>query len=165
MLSSVTDNPFAVLTLIGAPAVFTNASSVLTLGTGNRLARVVDRTRVIAREIHNAAPGDEATALWIRHLDRLEHRGALLLRAMSFFYGAIGAFAAASLVSILGASLAASNIGMPFTAFALISFIAGAVGFVALVVGCAFLVGETRIALASMFDEARLARSWSPESA
>lgn len=164
MFSPIADNPFAVLTLIGAPAVFTNASSVLTLGTGNRLARVVDRTRVIAREIHNSAAGDEVAALWIRHLGRLERRGALLLRAMSFFYGAIGAFAAASLVSILGASLAASNYGIPFTAFALISFIAGAVGFVALVVGCAFLVGETRLALASMFDESRLARSSRPEA-
>src|SRR5262244_1821468 len=46
MSTPVTDNPFAVLTLIAAPAVFTNASSVLALGTGNRLARVVDRTRV-----------------------------------------------------------------------------------------------------------------------
>ncbi len=165
MLGSVTDNPFAVLTLIGAPAVFTNASSVLTLGTGNRLARVVDRTRVIAREIHTASAGDEAAALWVHHLGRLERRGALLLRAMSFFYGAIGAFAAASLVSILGASLAASNYGTSFTLFALISFLAGSVGFVALVVGCAFLVGETRLALASMFDEARLARSWSPKTA
>jgi hypothetical protein len=45
MVTSITDNPFAVLTLIAAPAVFTNASSVLALGTGNRLARVVDRTR------------------------------------------------------------------------------------------------------------------------
>jgi hypothetical protein len=162
--SPVTENPFAVLTLIAAPAVFTNASSVLTLGTSNRLARVVDRTRVIAREIHNASAGDESAALWVRHLGRLEKRGALLLRAMSFFYGAIGAFAAASLVSVLGASLAASNYRMPFTAFAFISFVAGAVGFVALVVGCAFLVGETRLALASMLEEARLARSWSPQS-
>ena len=162
MFVSANDNPFAILTLIAAPAVFTNASSVLTLGTGNRLARVVDRTRMIAREMHQARSGDETTQLWVRHLGRLERRGALLLRAMSFFYGAIGAFAAASLVSILGASMAASQYSkIPFTPFAIISFVAGALGFVALVVGCVFLVSETRLALQSMFEEAQLARSWS----
>jgi hypothetical protein len=161
MATPVTDNPFAVLTLIAAPAVFTNASSVLTLGTGNRLARVVDRTRMIAREIHNSPREGESTGVWVHHLDRLERRGALLLRAMSFLYGAIGAFAAASLVSVLGASLAASEYRLPFTAFAAISFVAGAVGFIALVVGCVFLVRETRLALESMFEEAHLAKNWS----
>ena len=41
------DNPFAVLTAIVAPAILTNACSVLSLGTSNRIARVVDRTRVV----------------------------------------------------------------------------------------------------------------------
>lgn len=157
--ASVTENPFAVLTLIAAPAVFTNAASVLALGTGNRLALVVDRTRVIARELHDASAEDNRHHLWRGHLDRLERRGLLLLRAMRFFYGSIGAFAAASLVSVLGASLATSKYQTPFEAFAAISFAAGAVGFVALVMGCAFLVSETRLALQSMTEEAQLARS------
>src|SRR3954467_1193785 len=54
MAVPLADNPFAVLTLIAAPAVFTNASSVLSLGTGNRLARVVDRTRVLVKDLHSA---------------------------------------------------------------------------------------------------------------
>ena len=157
--ASITENPFAVLTLIAAPAVFTNASSVLALGTGNRLARVVDRTRLIARELYDAPAEDNRHQLWMSHLDRLERRGSLLLRAMRFFYGSIGAFAAASLVSVLGASLATSRYQIPFEAFAIISFVAGAVGFVTLVMGCAFLVSETRLALQSITEEARLARS------
>ena len=162
MFAPANENPFAILTLIAAPAVFTNASSVLTLGTSNRLARVVDRTRTIAREMQNTPASADVNQLWVRHLDRLEKRGALLLRAMSFFYGAIGAFAAASLVSILGASMAASQFNrIPFTPFAVVSFLAGAVGFFGLVVGCVFLVNETRLALASMFEEAHLAKSWS----
>jgi hypothetical protein len=36
MFTAVLDSPFAVLTLIAAPAVFTNASSVLALGTAHR---------------------------------------------------------------------------------------------------------------------------------
>lgn len=90
--ASVTENPFAILTLIAAPAVFTNASSVLALGTGNRLALVVDRTRVIARELHDARVEDDRHQLWRDHLDRLERRGSLLLRALRLFYGSIGAF-------------------------------------------------------------------------
>ena len=47
----VANNPFAVLTAIVAPAILTNACSVLALGTSNRLGRVVDRTRVVASDI------------------------------------------------------------------------------------------------------------------
>ncbi len=155
-----TENPFAVLTLIAAPAVFTNASSVLALGTGNRLARVVDRTRVLARELHSAARRDATTDLWVNHLGRLEKRGALLVRAMSFFYGSIAAFAAASLVSILGAVLAVSQqYRLPFEVVSVISFVAGTIGFIALTVGCVFLVRETRLALGAMSDEVDLAKS------
>jgi hypothetical protein len=153
------ENPFTVLTLIAAPAVFTNASSVLALGTSNRFARVMDRTRYLARALHSS-PQDEATDLWVSHLERLEKRGALLVRAMSFFYGAIGAFAAASLVSILGAVLANSAYRIPFEAIAGIGFVAGTIGFVGLVVGCTFLVRETRLALRAIFDEAELAKNW-----
>lgn len=160
LMASAAENPFAVLTLIAAPAVFTNASSVLALGTGNRLARVVDRTRFIARELHAAPARDEVTDLWINHLSKLEKRGALLVRAMSFFYGSIGSFAAASLVSILGAILATTQYRLPFEAVAGIGFVAGTIGFVALSLGCLLLVRETRLALDSMSDEAELAKSW-----
>ena len=44
-------NPFAALTAIVAPAILTSASSVLALGTSNRLGRVVDRTRVVAGNV------------------------------------------------------------------------------------------------------------------
>jgi len=159
-MTTLAENPFAVLTLIAAPAVFTNASSVLALGTGNRLGRVVDRTRYLAHELHSSQIRDETTQLWVDHLGRLEQRGALLVRAMSFFYGAIGAFAAASLVSILGASLAGFAIPLAFAPIALISFIAGTVGFAGLVVGCTLLVRETRLALRAMSDEAELAKRW-----
>jgi hypothetical protein len=160
MPTPIADNPFAVLTLIAAPAVFTNASSVLALGTGNRLARVVDRTRQLVRELHASNIEPATKELWVRQLGHLGRRGKFLVRAMSFFYAAVGAFAAASLVSILGASLAASEYRMPFTAIAGISLIAGAVGFVGLAVGCVLLVNETRLALRSISEETELAKSW-----
>jgi hypothetical protein len=156
----VSDSPFAVLTLIAAPAVFTNASSVLALGTGNRLARVVDRTRTLVKDLRGAEIDPATRALWVTHLGRLEKRGALLVRALSFFYGAIGCFAAASVVSILGASVVSSQYKWLFQAIVIISFVAGTVGFTGLAVGCSFLVNETRLAVRSIYEEAQLARSW-----
>src|SRR5438270_2814433 len=144
MLTPVSDSPFAVLTLIAAPAVFTNASSVLSLGTGNRLARVVDRTRTLVKDLHGAEIDPATRTLWISHLGRLEKRGSLLVRAMSFFYGAIGCFAGASLVSILGASVV-SKYRAPFEVIVVISFVLGTVGFVGLAFGCSLLVNETRL--------------------
>ncbi len=114
MLTPVSDSPFAVLTLIAAPAVFTNASSLLSLGTGNRLARVVDRTRALVKDLHGTDIDPATRTLWMSHLGRLERRGALLVRAMSFFYGAVGCFAAASVVSLLGAGVVSSQPNGPF---------------------------------------------------
>ncbi|HEY5029448.1 MAG TPA: DUF2721 domain-containing protein [Candidatus Angelobacter sp.] len=159
MLTPVSDGPFAVLTLIAAPAVFTNASSVLALGTGNRLARVVDRTRTLVKDLHGAEIDSATRTLWVSHLGRLEKRGGLLVRAMSFFYGAIGCFAGASVVSILGASTVSTQYRWPFQAIVVISFLLGTVGFVGLAVGCSLLVNETRLALRSIYEEAQLARS------
>ncbi|MFI5105678.1 MAG: DUF2721 domain-containing protein [Terriglobales bacterium] len=160
MQTPLSDNPFAILTFIAAPAVFTNASSVLALGTSNRLARVVDRTRQIAREIHGAPPGDASAKMWVNHLGRMEKRGSLLVRAMRYFYGAVGAFAGASLVSILGAVLASTNYRLPFEVITGIGLVAGGLGFAGLVAGCVLLVSETRLALAIIVEEAELAKTW-----
>src|SRR3954463_10288863 len=134
MITPVSESPFAVLTLIAAPAVFTNASSVLALGTGNRLARVVDRTRQLVRDLHNPESDAASKELWVRHLGLLEQRGGLLVRAMSFFYGGIGCFAAASVFSILGASVVSWQYKWLFEVIVGISFVAGTVGFTCLAV-------------------------------
>lgn len=156
---AVTESPFAVLTLIAAPAVFTNASSVLALGTANRLGRVVDRTRSLSAGFHSSPPSEgEESQMWVGHLERLEKRAQLLVRAMSFFYTSVGAFAAASLVSILGALLALSSYSLPFKVISIISFVIGVVGFVGLSFGCALLVRETRLALLTQSEEARMAK-------
>ena len=47
-------NPFAVLTLISAPAVLTNASCVLLFGTGNRYGRAIDRVHELSEMIERA---------------------------------------------------------------------------------------------------------------
>ena len=98
--------------------------------------------------------------MWRRQIERLEKRAALLVRAMSFFYTAVGSFAAASVVSLLGASLAGSRYNLPFDVVAGMGFVIGVVGFVCLSVGCTLLVRETRLALLNLSEEAGLAKSW-----
>ena len=47
----LSQNPFALLSLIAAPAVLTNAASVLVMSTSNRLARVDDQARELAKRL------------------------------------------------------------------------------------------------------------------
>jgi len=151
----ISDSPLAILTFIAAPAVFTNACSVLALGTGNRLGRVVDRTRQLGAELRKQAESP-LSDMYLRQLERLEKRAERLVKAMTFFYTAVGAFAASSLVAVLGASLAATSYSLPFNVVSGFSLLAGTVGFIGLAAGSALLVQETRLAVISQREEAKL---------
>jgi len=48
--NSLTQNPFAALTFVAAPALLTNASSVLALGTINRMLRTRERMHELFQE-------------------------------------------------------------------------------------------------------------------
>src|SRR5262245_12671448 len=101
-------NPFAVLSLFVAPAILTNAASLLILSTSNRLARAVDRARELAKQLESAA--DLATPKAVRRLAELaaaENRATLLVSSLQRFYVAMGGFATATLVSLVGTVLAA----------------------------------------------------------
>src|SRR4051794_1508481 len=101
------DTPFAALTVIAAPAILTNASSVLALGTGNRIARVVDRTRFLTRELADDAIEDRRREVYWNQLGGLQVRAQLLLRALRWFYTSLGAFAASALIAVIGSVVAA----------------------------------------------------------
>src|SRR5271170_1017793 len=97
-MASFGDNPFAALTIVVAPAILTNASSVLCLGTANRLARIVDRTRVVSAELARVAPNAKTYVVCRRQLKALRTRWTLVLRALKLFYMSLGSFAAATLI-------------------------------------------------------------------
>jgi hypothetical protein len=127
------NNPFAVLTLIVAPAVFTNAFSILALGTANRLARTVDRTRELGHIIASGTLSSEERAMRAQHIRAMEVRTNLLLKSMQAFYVSVGAFAAASLVSLLGAGLAYTDYRYAVQLTIFLGLAAGSVGFCGLV--------------------------------
>jgi hypothetical protein len=118
-------SPFAALSLIVAPAILTNASSVLAMSTSNRLARAVDRGRDLARQLEDGArPDDDGRRL--NELSVTENRAILLVRALRSFYTALGAFAVATLVSLVGAVAATAAGGVGVKTLEVVALIAGA---------------------------------------
>lgn len=156
-MAAFTDNPFAVLTAVVAPAVLTNACSVLSLGTGNRIARVVDRTRVVSARFATLAPGNAEHDALMRQLERLRVRAHLLVRALRLFYAALGSFASAALISVIGSALAVFDQNVAFHVAAVIGLAAGTLAVTALVIGCTLMVRETKLALQTMTEEADFA--------
>lgn len=160
-MSSPTDNPFAILSFLAAPAILTNASTVLALGTSNRLARAADRARLLSAALLNLKTSDSpAAALQSRDFDHALLRSKLLLRALRCFYFAAGAFAGGTCVSLIGAT------GALFDAPALtlmtqgLTMAAVAIGVGSIVKGAAILVGESRFALKVLDDEERAVEEW-----
>ena len=155
----ISDNPFASLSLIAAPAVLTNASSVLALGTSNRFARAIDRARALSllleKEPVNADP---MTMMRVRQLNRLERRSLILLHALRLFYLALGSFAASALISLVGASLVSSTHHSLFHLILDVGLVTGGIGVGSIVFGCSLLVGETRLAVQNVGEEAKLVR-------
>jgi hypothetical protein len=158
-------NPFAVLTFIAAPAILTNASSVMALSTSNRFARSIDRARVLAADLQagRSLPDDIARRK-VNQLRYANRRALLLVRALTSFYVSLGSFAAASFTSLLGAVFVIAQHDVSRQAAMLVAFLAGLMGIGGVVTGSAILVFETRLTLAILREETELTvRSLPPE--
>ncbi|MFN2563717.1 MAG: DUF2721 domain-containing protein [Gemmatimonadaceae bacterium] len=153
-------SPFAALSLIVAPAILTNASSVLAMSTGTRLARAADRARELARQLEELPAGSSGTeaSRRLNELSAVEQRTVMLLGALRSFYVGLGGFAAATLVSLLGAVLARLS-GPAVVALEILAVAAGTVAVGALVHGSVLLVRETRIAVYVLRERAAAVRA------
>jgi len=148
-------NPFSALSFIVAPAVLTNACSVLSLGTSNRLARAVDRARELTVLFESA--GSVVTPrleLKARELASAQQRMIMLIRALRLFYLALGGFVTAALVSLLGAVLTQVLPSNFSVAVEIIAILTGSAAVFALVNGALILVKETQIAVEILEEEA-----------
>jgi hypothetical protein len=144
-------NPFAVLSLIVAPAILTNASSVLIMSTSNRLARAVDRARELSKQLEEVDAFEAPEAE--RRMEELlltEQRSLLLLHGLRCFYASLGAFASATLISLLGAVLAPLNAGKLIQALEFAGVIAGLLAVAGISYGSMLLVRETRLAVQNL---------------
>ena len=119
-------NPFSVLSWIIAPALLTNACTLLILSTANRLARAVDRAQ--------------------EHSSKLdEQRSLMLLAALRSFYVACGSFATATLISIFGAVVATLEARDLVRVLEVCGAAAGLVAVGALIHGSVVVMRETTV--------------------
>lgn len=146
-------NPFALLSLIAAPAVLTNATSVLALSTSNRFLRASERLRALAKQLKEAKEPEERDWLLVQ-ISRIKVQAVWLLSAMRSAYVSLGSFVSASLISIVGAGLASLQLH-PWDEFLII--LALAVGFLGaggIVWACVNLFRATQLAMKTMDEEA-----------
>ena len=153
-------NPFAALSLIVAPAILTNACSVLILSTSNRFARAVDRARQLAQEIEASddLTGSVASRR-LRELTTTETRSLLVLRAMRSCYVALSGFALAALVSLLGAVLLHAGSPLVVGWLETLALGAGGVAVAALIHASVLLVRDTQLAVGVLQERAAGLRS------
>lgn len=154
--SLLTDNPFAVLTFVAAPAILTNATSVLAMSTINRMLRTRDRMSQLYAESEagTSSRGD----VFMQQVIRVEDQATLLLGAMRWIYISLGSFAAASLVTLVGAvSGHLGNAGL-MRFIVGVGLLLGFTGVAGLVGGCVNLFHATQLSLANIRQEAALIR-------
>jgi hypothetical protein len=156
--ASLTESPFAVLTFIVAPALLTNASTVLALSTTNRMLRTRDRMHELFAKSEKGGLSEPDAAHLIEQVNRVERQAVLLLRALRSIYVALGAFAGATLVTLLGAVLAPFLGALWFRVVAGLGLVLGLMGVSSLVSGSASLFQATQLSLITIRAEAALIR-------
>lgn len=152
-------NPFAALTFIAAPALLTNASSLLLLGTSNRLARAVDRVRALASHLeHHSDTESRIAQLELRQMQSAERRVLIIVRAMTAFYLAVGSFAFGTMLALVGAALVTPDHDVMRLLVMRLTIAACVIGVAAIMSGSLSLVFESRLTFRILRVEADLVR-------
>jgi hypothetical protein len=150
-----------VLAAMITPALLISACGTLVLSTSNRLSRVVDRVRVMARDaeqlrstsgssLEGAQQVQAKRALITSQVAALAERALLLRSALAAFYVAIGLLVATSIaVGVL------TWLSWQMTWLVIAPALLGAC---ALLWGSVLLVREGRSAISSTFDEMQYIR-------
>ena len=140
------DNPLQSLTFIAAPALLTNACSLLVLSTSNRFARAVDRARLLAKN-----PVDDLG----QALQRVEVRALILVRALTGFYIGVASFACSTFLGLVGSAIETLGHDRGLTFFTECALILATVGVLAIAIAAGHLVVETWIAYHGLMIEAK----------
>jgi hypothetical protein len=154
--SLLTDNPFAVLTFIVAPAILTNATTVLAMSTINRMLRTRERMQQLYDESKRS--GGYCGDLFLGQVDRAEKQAIFLLTALRWIYTALGSFAAASLVTLVGAVAGEFGSVLFMRGVVGAGILLGVLGITGLVSGCLNLLHATQLSLVNIQEEADLIR-------
>lgn len=134
------DSHYAVLTAMLAPALLMAATGSLLLSANNRLARVVDRLRILLK-LWNA--GERGHAALENQIQRHRRRSNFLLRACLFLYCALGSF--------IGTSLALAVDALSGQRISLLPTVMGLLG-MGFLLGAAFYLGREVLAAVRSFE-------------
>lgn len=157
-LTPMAQSPFAVVTFIAAPALLTNATTVLAMSTTQRMLRTRESMAgLLARAESPPADATEVGRV-LDQIDRVEAQGRLLLGALRTIYIALGAFAGATLVTLLGAALAPAQGAAWFHVLGALGLGLGTTGVGCLIIGSVRLFRATHLSLVNIRDEADRAR-------
>jgi hypothetical protein len=152
----MSQNPFAVLTFIVAPAILTNATSMLAMSTINRMLRTRDRMHELYVESAKA-PGEQHP-YFLNQVSQLEVQAVTLLTALRWIYLALGSFATASLVTLVGAVAAELGSEVLMIMVVVMGLLLGIAGVSGIVGGCVCLLKATHVSLQYLQQEAALIR-------
>ncbi len=129
------------------PAVLISACGTLIFSTANRLARVVDRVRALARLLEQLYASDQGDFVperrdeSERQLSLLARRSRIIQRSLTALYISLGFFVGTT-IGIGVASLAPQVAWLPT--------VLGVTGTLVLFYACILLINETRLALRSV---------------
>ena len=144
-----------VLTAMITPAILILAAGTLITSTSNRLGRVVDRVRVLSDSFEALESGDTKTAFVEerrRHifdqLDKLTSRARLLQLSMTFYYVALAAFVATSVIIGFLAFVTPERTLTPY-----VPVVASLTGMFFLFTSSILLIYEARLATTAVIDE------------
>jgi hypothetical protein len=154
----LSQSPFAVVTFIVAPAMLTNASSVLAMSTINRMLRTRDRMSELYTKSESGSLTDQESAHLIVQVGRAESQALMLLRGLRAIYVALGAFAAATLVTLLAAVTEQTHVPTWFRPLTVLSIALGVIGVGGLIFSTINLFRATRLSLANISEEAAMIR-------
>lgn len=155
---AVSQSSFAVVTFIVAPALLTNASSVLAMSTINRMLRTRDRMSQLYADSEKGGQDAIGCEHLMRLTDRVERQALMLLTALRWVYVALGSFVAATLVTLLAAVL--EHLGVPgwSRSFTFGGMLLGISGVTGLICGCVNLFRTTKLSMSNIAEEAMLIR-------
>jgi hypothetical protein len=160
-IQQLPDSPFVILSFLAAPAILTNASTLLALGTSNRLARAADRARAAAAGVvGSSTAADPLTRLQLEDFHNSTKRTQLLITALRRFYLSAGLFAAGTCVALVGAFADYFHVSILDTVTQLATVMTAAAGVWALVSGSAILVRETNLATRMLQAEHAAITTW-----
>lgn len=148
--SSMAQNPFTIITIIGAPAILTNASSILGLSTGTRLMKCLDTIAGIEKKLEDSSVVEEMKEIYLAQ-SRLSHRQSRnFLRALRASYTSLAAFAFSCFIALVGSIFILFGLREVAQGLALLSLIAGSTGVLGLVWSSIELIVASKLTLLIM---------------